>query len=60
VSSERWFRLSGNLLFYLKTRDHWSEPLGVIVLENYTVKIDPKPPSTHGYHFVIGESELNT
>merc|ERR1712079_706896 len=28
VSVERWCRLRGNLLFYFKSRDHWSEPAG--------------------------------
>ena len=58
-TTERWFRLSGNLLFYLKTKDFWSEPMGLIVLENYSVKIDPRPPqTTTGFYFVIGESSL--
>ena len=30
---ERWCRLRGNLLFYFKSRDHWSEPAGVFVLD---------------------------
>ena len=33
VSVERWCRLRGNLLFYFRSRDQWSEPAGVIVLE---------------------------
>ena len=28
VSTERWCRLRGNLLFYFKSRDHFSEPAG--------------------------------
>ena len=40
VSVERWCRLRGNLLFYFKSRDQWSEPAGVLVLENVTVKED--------------------
>ena len=35
VSVERWCRLRGNLLFYFKSRDHWSEPAGVIGMRNY-------------------------
>ncbi|XP_075229404.1 inositol polyphosphate-4-phosphatase type I A isoform X2 [Lycorma delicatula] len=46
VSLERWCRLRGNLLFYFKSRDQWSEPLGVIILEQCTIKIDT--PSTEG------------
>ncbi|XP_070165574.1 inositol polyphosphate-4-phosphatase type I A isoform X2 [Polyergus mexicanus] len=45
VSLERWCRLRGNLLFYFKSREQWSEPLGVIILEQCTVRIDP--PSNH-------------
>ncbi|XP_052873427.1 inositol polyphosphate-4-phosphatase type I A [Anopheles cruzii] len=35
VSSEKWCRLRGNLLFYLKSSDQFSEPQGCIVLEKY-------------------------
>ncbi|XP_012226390.1 inositol polyphosphate-4-phosphatase type I A isoform X3 [Linepithema humile] len=45
VSLERWCRLRGNLLFYFKSREQWSEPLGVIILEQCTVR--PEPPSNH-------------
>ncbi|XP_020297066.1 type II inositol 3,4-bisphosphate 4-phosphatase isoform X4 [Pseudomyrmex gracilis] len=45
VSLERWCRLRGNLLFYFKSREQWSEPLGVIILEQCTVRVDP--PSNH-------------
>ncbi|KAL6445197.1 hypothetical protein ACFW04_002226 [Cataglyphis niger] len=45
ISLERWCRLRGNLLFYFKSREQWSEPLGVIILEQCTVRIDP--PSNH-------------
>ena len=37
---ERWCRLRGNLLFYFKSRDHWSEPAGVIVIEDCEVRIE--------------------
>ncbi|KAJ1524750.1 hypothetical protein ONE63_009629 [Megalurothrips usitatus] len=40
VSLERWCRLRGNLLFYFKTCDQWSEPLGVLVLEQCVVHAD--------------------
>ncbi|XP_029163498.1 type I inositol 3,4-bisphosphate 4-phosphatase isoform X3 [Nylanderia fulva] len=45
ISLERWCRLRGNLLFYFKSREQWSEPLGVIILEQCTVRVDP--PSNH-------------
>ncbi|XP_012226391.1 inositol polyphosphate-4-phosphatase type I A isoform X4 [Linepithema humile] len=45
ISLERWCRLRGNLLFYFKSREQWSEPLGVIILEQCTVR--PEPPSNH-------------
>uniref|UniRef100_A0A182K713 phosphatidylinositol-3,4-bisphosphate 4-phosphatase n=1 Tax=Anopheles christyi TaxID=43041 RepID=A0A182K713_9DIPT len=35
VSLERWCRLRGNLLFYFKNTDPFSEPQGCIVLEKY-------------------------
>ncbi|XP_053659315.1 inositol polyphosphate-4-phosphatase type I A [Anopheles marshallii] len=35
VSLERWCRLRGNLLFYFKSSDPFSEPQGCIVLEKY-------------------------
>lgn len=38
ICVERWCRLRGNLLFYFKSRDQWSEPAGVVVLENFTVQ----------------------
>lgn len=54
VSLERWCRLRGNLLFYFKSREQWSEPLGVIILEQCTVRVDP--PSNHvPYGFSIGK-----
>ncbi|XP_035705264.1 inositol polyphosphate-4-phosphatase type I A isoform X2 [Folsomia candida] len=43
--TERWFRLCGNFLFYLRNCDHWSEPLGVIVLENYGVALGTEATS---------------
>ncbi|KAL6445198.1 hypothetical protein ACFW04_002226 [Cataglyphis niger] len=57
VSLERWCRLRGNLLFYFKSREQWSEPLGVIILEQCTVRIDP--PSNHvPYGFSIDPAEV--
>ncbi|XP_014473969.1 PREDICTED: type I inositol 3,4-bisphosphate 4-phosphatase isoform X5 [Dinoponera quadriceps] len=45
ISLERWCRLRGNLLFYFKSREQWSEPLGVIILEQCTVRVEL--PSNH-------------
>ncbi|XP_044733938.1 inositol polyphosphate-4-phosphatase type I A isoform X2 [Chrysoperla carnea] len=58
ISLERWCRLRGNLLFYFKSRDQWSEPLGVIVLEQCNVRLEPPtsnvPPQIEGqYPFYI-------
>ncbi|KAF7283770.1 hypothetical protein GWI33_023017 [Rhynchophorus ferrugineus] len=54
VNLERWCRLRGNLLFYFKSKDPWSEPLGVVVLEQCQVRIDPpmaSPPLTNDGHY---------
>jgi hypothetical protein len=54
VSLERWCRLRGNLLFYFKNKDPLSEPVGVVVLEQCQVRIDPpmaSPPLTADGHF---------
>lgn len=47
-------------MFYFKNRDPWSEPLGVVVLEQCQVRIDPpmaSPPlNTEGhYPFYLGK-----
>lgn len=62
VNLERWCRLRGNLLFYFKTKEPWSEPLGVVVLEQCQVRIDPpmaSAPLTNDGHFpfYLGEDE---
>ena len=59
VSVERWCRLRGNLLFYFKSRDHWSEPAGVIVIEDCQVRIDQTETldhSTFGLVLAFGSS----
>ncbi|XP_069194385.1 inositol polyphosphate-4-phosphatase type I A isoform X2 [Procambarus clarkii] len=53
VSTERWCRLRGNLLFYFKSRDHWSEPAGVIVLENCQVTLDDSTEATFAFNLVF-------
>lgn len=54
VNLERWCRLRGNLLFYFKTKDPWSEPVGVVVLEQCQVRLEPPTasvPLTSDGHF---------
>ncbi|XP_060535966.1 inositol polyphosphate-4-phosphatase type I A isoform X2 [Cylas formicarius] len=46
INLERWCRLRGNLLFYFKSGDPWSEPLGVIVLEQCQVRLDAPTASS--------------
>nr|XP_053629315.1 inositol polyphosphate-4-phosphatase type I A-like isoform X2 [Cherax quadricarinatus] len=53
VSTERWCRLRGNLLFYFKSRDHWSEPAGVIVLENCQVTLDDSTEAPFAFNLVF-------
>lgn len=58
VSVERWCRLRGNLLFYFKSRDHWSEPAGVIILEGCQIIPDHNlKESTFGILLVFGGGE---
>ncbi|CAL7944180.1 unnamed protein product [Xylocopa violacea] len=52
VSLERWCRLRGNLLFYFKSREQWSEPLGVIILEQCFVRVE-QPSNQIPYGFSI-------
>ncbi|PNF15691.1 hypothetical protein B7P43_G14251, partial [Cryptotermes secundus] len=54
VSLERWCRLRGNLLFYFKSREQWSEPLGVIILEQCSIKVDtPTAEGPYGFRLVF-------
>lgn len=56
VSSQKWCKLRGNLLFYFKSNDQFSEPAGVIVLEKYRVTVPSEQTETfEGYPFYIGE-----
>ena len=58
---ERWCRLRGNLLFYFKSRDHWSEPAGVIVVEDCEVRPEAASPlddSTFGLVLSFGGGQL--
>lgn len=59
VSSQKWCKLRGNLLFYFKSNDQFSEPAGVIVLEKYRVTITNEPSEAYeGYPFLIGKEIL--
>ncbi|PSN35360.1 hypothetical protein C0J52_11509 [Blattella germanica] len=56
VSLERWCRLRGNLLFYFKSREQWSEPLGVIILEQCSIKVDtPSVEGPYGFHLGLSQ-----
>ncbi|XP_057375635.1 inositol polyphosphate-4-phosphatase type I A-like isoform X2 [Daphnia carinata] len=43
IATERWCRLRGNMLFYFKSSEAWSEPAGVIVLDIGNIQVDPVP-----------------
>ncbi|XP_066288050.1 inositol polyphosphate-4-phosphatase type I A-like isoform X3 [Branchiostoma lanceolatum] len=43
VNVERWCRLKGNLLFYMKSKNKFSSPLGVFVLERCTISSSTFP-----------------
>lgn len=54
INLERWCRLRGNLLFYFKSGDPWSEPIGVIVLEQCQVRVEcplAAPPIVADGHY---------
>ena len=53
VTTERWCRLRGNMLFYFKTNDHCSDPLGVLILENY--EIDENEVTNLPHSFTLGK-----
>ncbi|XP_040173321.1 inositol polyphosphate-4-phosphatase type I A isoform X2 [Anopheles arabiensis] len=55
VSLERWCRLRGNLLFYFKNTDPFSEPQGCIVLEKYKCIMPPNHEQQEydGYVFYL-------
>lgn len=56
VSSQKWCKLRGNLLFYFKSNDQFSEPAGVIVLEKYRVTVANETDSLEGFPFYIGKN----
>lgn len=53
MSLERWCRLRGNLLFYFKTSDQFSEPQGLIVLERCEPRVHQAQREHDGYVFFI-------
>lgn len=59
VSSQKWCKLRGNLLFYFKSNDQFSEPAGVIVLEKYRVTVaNEQTDSFEGFPFYIAQPYL--
>ncbi|XP_063986470.1 inositol polyphosphate-4-phosphatase type I A isoform X2 [Diachasmimorpha longicaudata] len=52
ISLERWCRLRGNLLFYFKSKEQWSEPMGVIILEQCNFRVE-QPTNQIPYGFSI-------
>ncbi|KAK2720594.1 hypothetical protein QYM36_004469 [Artemia franciscana] len=53
VFVERWCRLRGNLLFYLKSHEPFSEAYGVIVLDIAEIRLEADSPSTGPFYFSI-------
>ncbi|CAB3226200.1 unnamed protein product [Arctia plantaginis] len=54
--SVRWFRLRGNLLFYLKGPEPWYEPMGVIVLGHHQIKVQSQDDNGHWPFQIIWEN----
>ncbi|KPJ09092.1 Type I inositol-3,4-bisphosphate 4-phosphatase [Papilio machaon] len=57
-TSIRWFRLSGNLLFYLKGPEPWYEPMGVIVLGNHKIKEQNQDDNGHWPFQIVWDNGL--
>ncbi|KAL4717549.1 hypothetical protein ACJJTC_000698 [Scirpophaga incertulas] len=55
-SSVRWFRLRGNLLFYLKGPEPWYEPMGVIVLGHHQIKLQGQDENGHWPFQIVWEN----
>ncbi|KAH9509933.1 hypothetical protein Btru_044656, partial [Bulinus truncatus] len=53
----RYVRLKGNLLFYFKSKDIKSEPLGVIVLERCAVELAVDEETNNGFLLVFEGEE---
>ncbi|CAK1588461.1 unnamed protein product [Parnassius mnemosyne] len=56
--SLRWFRLRGNLLFYLKGPEPWYEPVGVIVLGHHKVKEQNRDENGHWPFHIVWENGI--
>ncbi|XP_022125938.2 inositol polyphosphate-4-phosphatase type I A [Pieris rapae] len=54
--SIRWFRLRGNLLFYLKGSEPWYEPIGVIVLGRHVLKVQACDENGHWPFQIVWEN----
>ncbi|RVE52200.1 hypothetical protein evm_003119 [Chilo suppressalis] len=54
--SVRWFRLRGNLLFYLKGPEPWYEPMGVIVLGHHQMKLQSQDENGHWPFHIVWEN----
>ncbi|XP_075990875.1 inositol polyphosphate-4-phosphatase type I A [Anticarsia gemmatalis] len=54
--SVRWFRLRGNLLFYLKGPEPWYEPMGVIVLGHHQIKVQSQDENGHWPFQIVWEN----
>ncbi|KAF8784630.1 Inositol polyphosphate-4-phosphatase type I A like protein [Argiope bruennichi] len=57
VFLQRWCRLRGNLLFYYKTKDQYSEPSGVFVLEDYHVRLDESSEVPYCFSLIFKHDE---
>ncbi|GBN49547.1 Type I inositol 3,4-bisphosphate 4-phosphatase [Araneus ventricosus] len=57
VFLQRWCRLRGNLLFYYKTKDQYSEPAGVFVLEDYHVRLDESSEVPYCFSLIFKHDE---
>ncbi|XP_054709004.1 inositol polyphosphate-4-phosphatase type I A-like [Uloborus diversus] len=58
VFLQRWCRLRGNLLFYYKTKDQYSEPAGVFILEECNIRLDENPEVPYSFSLIFQNEEL--
>ncbi|XP_050360803.1 inositol polyphosphate-4-phosphatase type I A [Nymphalis io] len=56
--SLRWFRLRGNLLFYLKGPEPWHEPVGIIVLGQHQVKVQTQDENGYWPFQIVWENGI--
>ncbi|GFY71964.1 inositol polyphosphate-4-phosphatase type I A [Trichonephila inaurata madagascariensis] len=59
VFLQRWCRLRGNLLFYYKTKDQYSEPAGLFVLEEYYVRLEESAEVPYSFSLVFKQDEVS-